>query len=119
MLRYLGYIPSGILLTVFSLSAIKKFPAFNHVKFGCVGLAIFYGIATIIVGIFPCDKSCNKELVDPSISQLIHNVTGLLTYLFVPLSILAIGVGLHKLKTQSKLSNIAILCRLNCIAFVV
>ena len=117
-LRYFGYIPSGLLLTIFAFSALKTFPKSNLVKTGFWGLGIFYGIATIIVGIFPCDKGCNKELVDPSISQLIHNLTGLLTYIFVPLTIIAIGLGLRQLKTQNGLSRIAIFCGLNCIVFI-
>ena len=117
-LRYLGYIPSGILLTIFSFSVIKKLPKSNLTKIGFWGLGIFYGIATIIVGIFPCDKGCNKELIDPSISQIIHNLTGFMTYIFVPISILIIGVGLREQKNYNVLSKIAIICGLNCIVFI-
>lgn len=118
VLRYLGYIPSGILLTMFAFFGLKKFPESNLIKLGFSGIGVFYGIATVIVGIFPCDKGCNKELIDPSISQLIHNLTGLLTYIFVPLSIIAIGIGLQQLKTNIHLSRIAIACGLNCIMFI-
>jgi hypothetical protein len=117
-LRYFGYIPSGLLLTMFAFFGLKKFPKSNLIKLGFLGLGIFYGVATIIVGIFPCDTGCNKELTDPSISQLIHTLTGLLTYLFVPLSIIAIGFGLRQLKTHLGLSRIAIFCGLNCIVFI-
>ena len=117
-LSYFGYIPSGLLLTIFAFLAMRAFPKSNLIRTGFWGLGIFYGIATIIVGIFPCDKGCNKELVNPSISQLIHNLTGLLTYIFVPISIIAIGLGLRQLKTQNRLSRIAIFCGLNCIVFI-
>ena len=117
-LRFFGYIPSGILLTIFAFVGFKKFPKSNLTKIGFWGLGIFYGIATIVVGIFPCDKGCNKELVDPSISQIIHNLTGLLTYLFVPISILIIGVGLRKSKNHLGLSKIGIICALICIVFI-
>ena len=117
-LRYFGYIPSGLFLTIFAFSALRTFPKSSLIKTGFWGLGIFYGIATIIVGVFPCDKGCNKELVDPSISQLIHNLTGLMTYIFVPLSIIAIGLGLRQLKIQNGLSRIAILCGLNCVVFI-
>ena len=109
-LRFFGYIPSGILLTIFAFVAYKRFPKSNLTKFGFWGMGIFYGIATIVVGIFPCDKGCNKELVNPSVSQLIHNLTGLLTYLFVPISILMISVGLWKSKKYRGLSKIGIIC---------
>jgi len=118
VLRYFGYIPSGILFTIFSFFALKKFPKSNLLKLGFSGIGVFYGIATVIVGIFPCDKGCNKELINPSISQLIHNLTGLLTYIFVPLSIIAIGIGLRQLKTHFSLSRISIICGLNSIVFV-
>lgn len=117
-LRYLGYIPSGILLTIFSFLAIKKLPKSNLTKIGFWGLGVFYGIATIIVGIFPCDKGCNKELIDPSISQLIHNLTGFLTYVFVPISIIIIGIGLREQKNYNGLSKVALICGLNCIVFI-
>jgi hypothetical membrane protein len=117
-LRFFGYIPSGILLTIFGFSAFKKFPKSNLTKIGFWGLGIFYGIATIVVGIFPCDKGCNNEFADPSISQIIHNFTGLLTYMFVPISIIIIGVGLRKSKNYQVLSKIGIISGLICFVFV-
>ncbi|MHC1703949.1 MAG: DUF998 domain-containing protein [Tenuifilaceae bacterium] len=117
-LRYFGYIPSGILLTIFAFSAFKNFPNSNLTKVGFWGLGIFYGVATIIVGIFPCDKGCNKELIDPSTSQIIHNLTGLLTYIFVPISIIIIGISIRQLQNYKRLSKIAIICGLNCFVFI-
>lgn len=117
-LRFFGIIPSGVLLTIFSFVGLKKFPKSKLTKIGFWGLGIFYGIATIIVGLFPCDKGCNKELVDPSISQIIHNLTGLLTYIFVPISIIIIGIGLRQSKNYDRLSKIAIVCGLICIVFI-
>jgi len=117
-IRYFGYIPCGLLLTIFSFLAIKKLPSATLIKLGFLGLAVFYGIANIIVGIFPCDKGCNKEFINPSISQIIHNLTGGLTYLFVPLSILLIGIGLQSFKTHLTLSKIALFCAVNSLIFV-
>ena len=117
-LRFFGYIPSGILLAIFGFGAYKKFPKSNLVKIGFWGIGIFYGIATIVVGIFPCDIGCNKELVDPSISQTIHNMTGLLTYLFVPISIISIGIGLRKSKKHQGLSRMGIISGIICIVLV-
>ena len=65
---------------------------------------MFYGIATVIVGFFPCDSGCNKQFIDPSVSQVIHNLTGFLTYIFVPVSILLIGIGLQKSPMHKRLS---------------
>ncbi|WP_190809275.1 DUF998 domain-containing protein [Flagellimonas sp. S3867] len=117
-LRFFGYIPGGILLAIFSFVGLQKFPKSNLTKIGFLGLGIFYGIATIVVGIFPCDQGCNKELVDPSISQIIHNLTGMLTYIFVPVSIIIIGLGLLKSKNYRGLSKIGIICGLISIVFI-
>ena len=104
VLRTYGYIPSGILLTLFTFVAYKKFPQSRLTKIGFYGLAVFYGMATILVGFFPCDSGCNKQFIDPSISQVIHNLTGFLTYIFVPVSLILIGIGLQKFPMYKRLS---------------
>jgi len=118
MLRYFGYIPSGIFLTLFSFAIIKKLPSNKFIKTGFLVLALFYGIATIVIGIFPCDEGCNKEWIDPSLSQIIHNFTGFLTYIFVPLSILTIGNGLRQYEKFTSLSKTAFLIGSLSFAFV-
>lgn len=117
-LRYFGYIPSGILLTIFAFSGYKKFPPSGRIRIGFYGIGIFYGLATTIVGIFPCDKGCNKAFIDPSMSQIIHNLTGFLTYIFVPISIFLIGSGLRQLKKHPELSRMAMFCAINSFIFI-
>jgi hypothetical protein len=117
-LRFLGFLPSGVLLTAFAFFAIPHFNKSTSIKLGFWGLGIFYGIATILVSIFPCDKGCNKELIDPSISQLIHNLTGLLTYLFVPLSLVLIGWGMRQDPKLKSIAYTAIGAGLICWLFI-
>lgn len=104
VLRTYGYIPSGMLLTLFAFVASKKFPQSRLTKIGFYGLAVFYGLATILVGFFPCDSGCNKQFIDPSVSQIIHNLTGFSTYIFVPVSMILIGIGLQKFPMYKRLS---------------
>lgn len=106
-LRLIGFIPSGALITLFFFFTARLYKFTLRTKIGFYGVAIFYGIATIMVSIFPCDSGCNIEMIDPSTSQLIHNVIGFMTYVFVPISILVIGFNLQssrlsKLSKQSK-----------------
>jgi hypothetical protein len=96
ILRTFGYISSGIFMTLFCFLGVRYFQSSKLLKIGFYGTGIFYGLATVVVGIFPCDSGCNKELIDPSSSQLIHNFVGLLTYLFVPVFMILIGLGLKK-----------------------
>ncbi len=96
ILRIIGYIPSGFLIALFCFLAVSYFQSSKQLKIGFYGIGVFYGLATIVVAIFPCDSGCNKELIDPSSSQLIHNFVGSLTYLFVPIFMILIGSGLKK-----------------------
>jgi len=104
ILRIFGYIPSGILITLFCFLGVRYFQPSKLLKIGFYGIGIFYGLATVVVGIFPCDSGCNKELIDPSSSQLIHNFVGLLTYLFVPVFMILIGLGLKKSSNNNTFS---------------
>lgn len=108
VLRVLGFIPSGILITIFCFRVLNNFQGSGLAKFGFVGLGIFYGMATIVVSIFPCDSGCNKEFIDPSVSQVVHNIAGAFTYLFVPVSIILIGIGLRQLSNYKQLYMLAI-----------
>ncbi|MFT7331706.1 MAG: putative membrane protein [Roseivirga sp.] len=107
-LRILGYIPSGILFTLFCFLGVKYFPSSTAIKMGFYGVGLFYGIGTIVVSIFPCDSGCNPEYIDPSISQVIHNLSALMIYAFVPTSIVITGIGLKKFSNYKGLSFIAI-----------
>lgn len=118
VLRFYGIIPSGILFTIFVFLAYTKFPKSRLTRVGFIGLGIFYGIATVLVGFFPCDSGCNKEFISPSLSQLIHNLTGSLTYMFVPLSIILIGIALKKFPSFEKLSGLGIACGIISYLFV-
>jgi hypothetical protein len=118
ILRTFGYIPSGILLTIFCFLGSKYFQPSILTKIGFYGLAIFYGLATIIVGFFPCDSGCNKTFIDPSISQVIHNLAGVLTYIFVPISMILIGIGLKQLPDYKNLSIQAITYGIISVLFI-
>lgn len=116
ILRYFFYVPSGILIVLFSIFSIAKLPSSKLISIGLTGFAIFYGFGTIIVGFFPCDAGCNKEFIDPSVSQIIHNISGLLTYTLVPVFILMTGFGF---KGKSSFSNRSILTAILSIVFIV
>ena len=117
-LRYLGFLPSGIFIAAFAFYAASVLPKSTFSKLGFTGLGLFYGIATIIVSLFPCDKGCNKEFADPSLSQLIHNLTGLLTYIVVPISLVILGIAAKKWANGKYLAYTGIVCGLTAILFV-
>ena len=89
-------IPSGIIITLFYFMGEKYLEPNLIVKIGLYGIGLFYGLGTTVTGIFPCDTGCNKELVNISLSQIIHNIAALLMYLFVPFFIILIGLTIRK-----------------------
>lgn len=117
-LRYVGFLPSGIFIAAFAYYATSVLPKSSLAKLGFAGLGVFYGIATIIVSLFPCDQGCDNELVDPSLSQVIHNLTGLLTYMIVPICLLILGIAARKWANGKYVSYLGIACGLTAILFV-
>ncbi len=101
VLRTFGYIPSGIFIAIFCFTGVRFFAPTKLLNIGFYGIGLFYGLATVVVGMFPCDSGCNKDFIDPSTSQLIHNFMGLLTYLFVPVLIILIGLELKKIQKNT------------------
>lgn len=107
-LRWAGYIPSGILLALFGFTAARA-SAGRLTAVGLLGVGVFYGLGTVVVSLFPCDPGCNLELVDPSASQVVHSIATLLTYTFVPLSLLLTGLGLRLRSTRKRLASVSLL----------
>ncbi|MFC4721650.1 DUF998 domain-containing protein [Geojedonia litorea] len=107
-LRFYGFIPSSIALTLFGLLALRIFPKSNLTNWGFLGFALFYGLGTLIVSLFPCDAGCNKTFIHPSLSQVIHNISGGLTYLIVPLCLIFIGLGSKNWANSTRFSNISL-----------
>jgi hypothetical protein len=104
-IRYYLYIPSGILLLLFALFAIKEMPKSILATFGFLGIGFGYGLGTVICAVFNCDADCNPDFISPSLSQIIHNFMGFLTYLVVPFSILFVGIASQKWKNAASFSK--------------
>lgn len=107
-LRFFGFVPAGILFFLFSWGSVRHFPNTLLIREGLRGFGIFYGLATLIAGIFPCDDGCSLQILDTSISHQIHHLAGLMTYIFVPISILVIGVGLRQKRVPRKFYRMSI-----------
>ncbi len=117
-IRYFGYIPAGILLMIFAFAAPLNMPKSKQIRLSFYGVALFYGLATITVGIFPCEAGCNKEMINPGVAQVIHNLSGFFTYIGMPLCILLIGFGLKHANTRALLSRVSILLGISSAFFI-
>ena len=105
-LRLFGYIPSGIMISLFYFLGVKYLQPNILVKIGFYGIGIFYGLGTIITAIFPCDSGCNTEMINPSFAQIIHNLSALIMYLFVPFFIISIGLAIKKTRHLFSIQSI-------------
>lgn len=118
-LRVLGYIPSGLCILLFCFFAVKYPPKSRATTIALVGIGLFYGGGTIITGIFPCDAGCNKEMINPSVAQFIHSISGLFSYVTVPFFVIVLGFAAAKWKDAGSTGKIILLCGFVSLVFAV
>lgn len=116
-LRLLGYIPSGSFLLVFCFGAVKHLPASKATSIALRGIGLFYGGGTILTGIFPCDAGCNQDMINPSVAQFIHSISGLFAYITVPFFVLMLGVTVAKWKGVQLIGKLILICGIIALLF--
>ena len=104
-------------MALFSILAARKFKDHSLVVFGFIGFGILYGLFTSLVSVFPCDFGCNRNNGDASLSQVIHSVLSLFTYLLTPIMLFMIGVGFKRSIHQKVISRLSIVLSLTALAF--
>jgi len=116
-LRFYGFLPSGIMITLLALFAPGFLPKAKGIKIAFWLFAVFYGLGTVLVALFPCDQGCNREFIDPTVSQIIHNLVGGLTYLIVPIIVIAIGIMARSWTDSRSYATITLLCGIVALIF--
>jgi hypothetical protein len=119
LIRFFAYLPSGVFFILFALLAQNGTPKSRLKSIGFVGIAIGYGFGTIICAIYNCDAGCNPQFINPSVSQVIHNLMGMITYLIVPISIVFIAIASRKWTNSAQFTVISYLIFAISITFVV
>jgi hypothetical protein len=108
VLRFAGYLPAGLLIALFAWTAMRVLRVKTWGKLGFGTLGVFYGLGTALTAFFPCDAGCGDA--DPTVSQLIHNLSGFLTYLTTPGALMMIGAALRKRGSVRELGTLALVC---------
>lgn len=116
-LRWIGYIPSGLFIALFSMLAGRKFKGNVLVFYGFIGFGILYGLFTSLVSVFPCDLGCNRDEGDASTSQHIHTILSLFTYLVTPIMLFMIGVGFKGSNRHKTISRLTLVLSFTALAF--
>ena len=86
--RFLGFLPAGVLLLSFCWFAHRSLPCSTPTTLALLGLAV-YAAGYLVAAAFPCDLGCRPS--KPSPSQLIHNAGGLLGYVLAPAFLFALA----------------------------
>ena len=115
--RY-GFMFSGILLTIFFFLVPSVLPKAVFTKSAFWAIGLFYGLGTLVTGIFPCDLGCNPELEDSSLSQFIHNFSASLTYMIVPFCIIGLGIKSRNWFNGKRVALVTLICGILAGCFV-
>ncbi|MBP9145935.1 MAG: DUF998 domain-containing protein [Thermoanaerobaculia bacterium] len=88
LVNWAGFLPAGILMTLFAWFAWRALPASPAATLGLAGLALF-ALGYVAVAFFPCEPGCLPA--ESSLSQTLHNLLGLAGYITAPPALFALG----------------------------
>ncbi len=88
-----GFLPAGLLISIFTFFAWRSLPGSWGATLGMFGLALF-ALGYIAAAFFPCEPGCRPS--EPSLSQALHNLLGLAGYFTAPLSLFLLGNAARK-----------------------
>ena len=88
LVRFGGFLPASVFLCLFVVGAFKVLPRSNLTTVGLGGIAVF-ALGYMAAVFFPCDPGCRP--LQPSVSQMMHNIFGLVGYLLAPLFLFLLG----------------------------
>lgn len=97
----LGFLPAGLLLTTFAALAWRAVPRATAATLGMVGLAL-YAVGYLGAAAFPCDFGCRPD--EPSVSQALHNLFGLVGYALAPATLFTLGLAARRWRGGTPLS---------------
>lgn len=113
------YAVSGLLIFTFGILVPSVLPSSGSLRTGFWLFALFYGLGTLTVAIFPCDFGCPTDPEISSLAQIIHNASALFTYIVAPSAIIGIGRSLKKWTGLTSLSRVSLTCGSLALLFVV
>jgi Protein of unknown function (DUF998) len=93
LIRFAGFLPAGVFMILFAIGAFMSLPRSVPASLGLIGIAL-YAMGYIVAVFFPCDFGCRPA--QPSASQMIHNVFGLIGYVLAPPALVALGLSARK-----------------------
>lgn len=105
LMNYLGFIPSGILFSLFGLSLLVIVSKNLTSRIGSL-LIMLFGIGMTLAGIYSCDPGCPTM---GTIESIIHDRVSAVTFISAILGIILLGFSFRKMKTFRDFSLYTIL----------
>lgn len=117
LVNWAGFLPIGICITTFAVAGAFVAPrgGLRYAGFFCL---VLFALGYIGAAFYPCDVGCRSAV--PSVSQMMHNLTGLVSYLGAPIGLILLGVSAKRWPGAAWLSPLAFVCAaISGVAFIV
>ena len=105
LMNYLGFIPSGILFSLFGFSLLIIVSKKSTSRIGSL-LIMLFGIGMTLAGMYSCDPGCPSI---GTIESIIHDRVSAVTFISAILGIILLGFSFRKMKTFRNFSLYTIL----------
>lgn len=112
-INLLGFLPAGIFVTLFAVTAWMALPRTIWSALGFLGIVLFavgYGAAAF----FSCDAGCKMD--NPSQEQMMHTMFGLAGYVGAPAALLALSRAATRWPGATMLSVLGIASAVGALA---
>ncbi|MFR0693671.1 DUF998 domain-containing protein [Enterobacterales bacterium AE_CKDN230030158-1A_HGKHYDSX7] len=104
---WLNNFPLGLLFVLFGLGVARRFPGSKLAGLSAA-LILLHGLASFATGYFACDQGCAPP--QPSASQQIHNLAGLVMFLSLTLASALWGLLGGRLLSSPAFGRFSVLC---------
>ncbi|MBC7769048.1 MAG: DUF998 domain-containing protein [Phycisphaerales bacterium] len=108
-----GFLPVGILISLFAVFGWLSAPRSVWSALGFVGVFVF-AVGYTGSAFFPCDYGCRPE--EPTFSQAMHYLVGLPGYFFAPLTLVLLAVAALRWPRAKYLAVLGIICAAGALA---
>lgn len=80
---WVNNLPLGVLFVLCAVGLLRRFHGSGLAAVSAL-LVLVHGLGSIAAGVFPCDQGCMP--VEPSLSQKLHNLSGLVMFVSLTLA---------------------------------
>jgi hypothetical protein len=114
-MNWAGFIPSGILITLFGVSLIQLLPKHFLARVGSI-LILTYGLGTVVVGFLSCDPGCPQV---GSLENNFHDQISGPTFMSAIAGILILGISFRRLHFWKKFWIYSVVSALVSVVFLI